>query len=72
MSAAPGAPERPDDPPSQDPAAQDLIPRQPDEPAWMRLIGPIRSEGAAFRAVAWLAGGAIAIAAIVLLVRAVS
>lgn len=38
----------------------------------MRLLAPIRSEGAAFRTVAWVAGGAIVIAAVVLLARAVS
>lgn len=68
-SGAPGRPERPDPTPPSD---QELIPRRPDEPAWMRLLAPIRSEGAAFRTVAWVAGGAIVIAAVVLLARAVS
>jgi hypothetical protein len=64
----PGASERPE---AQDPADQELIPRTPGEPAWMRLIGPIRSANAAFRAVLWAGGAALAIAAVVVLVRAV-
>jgi hypothetical protein len=38
----------------------------------MRLIGPLRSEHAAFRAVLWAAGAALALAAVVVVVRAVS
>ena len=66
----PGAPRGPAD--RQEPAEQELIPRTPDEPAWMRLIGPVRSEHAAFRAVLWAAGAALALAAVVVVVRAVS
>jgi hypothetical protein len=66
----PGAPERPQEP--QDPADQELIPRTPGEPAWMRLIGPIRSENAAFTAVLWAGGVALAIAVVVVVVRALS
>ena len=42
------------------------------EPAWTRLIAPLRSEDAAFRMVVWAACAALALAAIVLLVRLVS
>ena len=66
---APGAPERPD---GREPPEQELIPHTPDEPAWMRLIGPLRSEHAAFRAVLWAAGAALALAVVVVVVRAVS
>lgn len=65
MSDAPGEPEPP-------PQQHELIPRTPGEPAWMRLLAPIRSEGAAFRTVAWVAGAALAVAAVVLVARAVS
>lgn len=72
MSDAPGEPERPL---PQDPEARpedlELIPRTPGEPAWMRALAPIRSEGAAFRTVLWAVGAALAVAAVVLLARAV-
>jgi hypothetical protein len=42
------------------------------EPAWTRLIAPLRSEDAAFRLVVWAACAALALAAVVLLVRLVS
>ena len=42
------------------------------EPAWTRLIAPLRSEDAAFRMVVWAACAALAFAAVVLLVRLVS
>ena len=45
---------------------------RPSEPAWTRLIAPLRSEDAAFRMVVWAACAALALAAIVLLVRLVS
>ena len=45
---------------------------QRSEPAWMRLIAPLRSEDAAFRVVVWAACAALALAAVVLLVRLVS
>jgi hypothetical protein len=57
----PGGPERDDD---------DAGPRG-DEPAWMRLIAPLRSEDAAFRMVLWVAGVFLVLAAVVLLVRAI-
>ena len=47
-------------------------PQKPREPAWTRLIAPLRSEDAAFRVVVWAACAALALAAIVLLVRLVS
>ena len=73
MSDAPGRrPALPSLRTAQEPAEQELIPRTPDEPAWMRLIGPVRSEHAAFRAVLWAAGAALALAAVVVVVRAVS
>ena len=42
------------------------------EPAWTRLIAPLRSEDAAFRMVVWAACAALVVAAVVLLVRLVS
>ena len=42
------------------------------EPAWTRLIAPLRSEDAAFRMVVWAACAALVFAAVVLLVRLVS
>ena len=39
------------------------------EPAWTRLIAPLRSEDAAFRMVVWAAGAALVLVAIVLLAR---
>lgn len=53
----PGEPER------EEPAA---------EPAWTRLIAPLRSEAAAFRTVVWAAGAALVLIAIVLVARLVS
>ena len=44
--------------------------RSPDEPAWTRLLAPLRSEGAAFRAVLVALAVCVAIAAVVLLARA--
>lgn len=72
MSGDPGAPGAPEDPQRREPDEQELIPRTPGEPGWMRLIGPVRSEHAAFRAVLWAAGAALALAAVVVVVRAVS
>lgn len=76
MSDAPGEPERPlpqdpEDRPEDRPEDLELIPRTPGEPAWMRALAPIRSEGAAFRTVLWAVGAALAVAAVVLLARAV-
>ncbi len=42
------------------------------EPAWLRLIAPLRSEAAAFHAVLWAAGAALVVLVIVLLVRLVT
>ena len=42
------------------------------EPAWLRLIAPLRSEDAAFRMVVSAACAALTLAAIVVLVRLVS
>ena len=42
------------------------------EPAWTRLIAPLRSEDAAFRMVVWAACAALVFAAVVLLVRLVT
>jgi len=42
------------------------------EPAWTRLIAPLRSEDAAFRTVVWAAGIALTLAVVVILVRLVS
>ena len=42
------------------------------EPAWTRLIAPLRSEDAAFRMVVWAAGIALILAAVVVLLRVVS
>ena len=54
MSDAPGEPERPlPQDPEDRPEDLELIPRTPGEPAWMRALAPIRSEGAAFRTVLW-------------------
>jgi anti-sigma factor RsiW len=76
VSDAPGAPgpadPQDDQPAPVEPADQELIPRRPGEPAWMRVIGPIRSENAAFRTVVWVAAAALTVAAIALLVRVVS
>ena len=54
------------------PGAGDSDGEPPREPAWARLIAPLRSEDAAFRMVVWAACAALALAAIVLLVRLVS
>ena len=50
---------------------RDDEPRQR-EPAWTRLIAPLRSEDAAFRMVVWAACAALVFAAVVLLVRLVT
>ena len=72
MSDAPGEPERPlPQDPEDRPEDLELIPRTPGEPAWMRALAPVRSEGAAFRTVLWAVGAALAVAAVVLLARAV-
>ena len=55
----------------REPAAGDEEPRR-QEPAWTRLIAPLRSEDAAFRTVVWAACAALVLAAIVVLVRLVS
>lgn len=72
MTGAPQAPDGPEREDGQDPAARELIPRTPGEPGWMRLIGPIRSENAAFSAVLWVAGAAIAVAVVAVIVRAIT
>lgn len=46
--------------------------RSDDEPAWTRLLTPLRSEDAAFRALLVVAAVCGAFAAVVLLVRALS
>ena len=71
MSDAPGSgSDRDGDEPPGSPAG-DEEPRR-SEPAWTRLIAPLRSEDAAFRMVVWAACVALVFAAIVLLVRLVS
>jgi hypothetical protein len=58
---------------SDDPAGDgDPESRDRREPAWTRLIAPLRSEDAAFRMVVWAAGIALILAAVVVLVRVVS
>lgn len=44
--------------------------RSPDEPAWTRLLAPLRSEGAAFHALLAAAAVCGVFAAVVLIVRA--
>ena len=67
MSDGPPGPQRPEGD-GEDPGS--AVAQQ--EPAWTRLIAPLRSEDAAFRAVLWTAGAALALAAVVLVVRAVT
>jgi len=55
--------------PGADPG--DDAPARP-EPAWMRLIAPLRSEDAAFRMVVWAAAAALTLAVLVVLVRLVT
>ena len=55
--------------PSQGASDGDAMQEKPPEPAWTRLIAPLRSEDAAFRMVVWAACAAVVFAAIVLLVR---
>ena len=62
--------DRDGDQPPESPAGDDEPGRS--EPAWTRLIAPLRSEDAAFRMVVWAACAALVFAAIVLLVRLVS
>jgi hypothetical protein len=57
---------------SDEPASGGDEPPPPREPAWTRLIAPLRSEDAAFRMVVWAACAALVLAAVVLLVRLVS
>lgn len=71
------APERPghgdEDREATGPAATGRVslgsPRSPDEPRWTRLLTPLRSEDAAFRALLAVAAVCGALAAVVLLVR---
>ena len=46
--------------------------RSPDEPAWTRLLAPLRSEDAAFRALLIVAAVCGTVAAVVVLVRALT
>ena len=46
--------------------------RSPDEPAWTRLLAPLRSEDAAFRALLAVAAVCATIAVVVVLVRALT
>lgn len=59
-------PDEPDEPPRIALGTK----RSPDEPAWTRLLAPLRSEDAAFRALLIVAAGGAVIAAVVLLIRA--
>jgi hypothetical protein len=65
------APSRPGGQRAAEPGDEDQQARR-SEPAWTRLIAPLRSEDAAFRMVVWAACAALTVAAIVLLVRLVS
>ncbi len=72
MSEEPASQGDQDAGPPQGDHTGDEPPNTPQEPAWTRLIAPLRSEDAAFRMVVWAACAALVLAAIVLLVRLVS
>ena len=47
-------------------------PEAPDQPRWMRLLEPFRSENAAFRLLLWVAGVFGVLIAVVLIVQALT